>query len=72
MKFIFSWYRIERRDSESCISSFPHCASNFELTIGANGDQAEEEEAVEDENKEEEEEEDSSLGLLRVLGEYMG
>ena len=37
-----------------------------------NGDQAEEEEAVEDENKEEEEEEDSSLGLLRVLGEYMG
>ena len=50
---------------------FPHCASSFELTIGANGDQAEEEEAVEDENKEEEEE-DSSLGLLRVLGEYMG
>ena len=50
--------------------SFPYCASSFELTIEANGDQAEEEEAVEDENKEEEE--DPSLGLLRVLGEYMG
>ena len=50
-------------------SSFPHCAGGFELTIRANGDQAEEEEAVEDEDKEEE---DPSLGLLRVLGEYMG
>ena len=33
---------------------FPYSAGGFELTIGANGDQAEEE-AIEDEDKEEEE-----------------
>ena len=57
MKFIFSYYRIEIRDSENYISSFPHRASGFKLTIGANGDQVEEEEVVEDEEEEEEEEE---------------
>ena len=44
---------VEEEPKNPQISSFPHHASGFELTIGANGDQAEEEEAVEDEDKEE-------------------
>ena len=44
---------IEEEPKNPQISSFPHHAGAFELTIGANGDQAEEEEAVEDEDKEE-------------------
>ena len=44
---------IEEEPKNPQISSFPHRAGGFELTIGATGDQVEEEEAVEDEDKEE-------------------
>ena len=44
---------VEEEPKNPQISSFPHDADGFELTIRANGDQAEEEEAVEDEDKEE-------------------
>ena len=44
---------VEEEPKNTQISSFPHRASGFELTIRANRDQAEEEEAIEDEDKEE-------------------
>ena len=44
---------VEEEPKNPQISSFPHYVGSFELTIGANEDQAEEEEAVEDEDKEE-------------------
>ena len=44
---------VEEEPKNPQISSFPHRVGGFELTIWANGDQAEEEEAVEDEDKEE-------------------
>ena len=44
---------VEEEPKNPQISSFPHGVGGFELTIGANEDQAEEEEAVEDEDKEE-------------------
>ena len=44
---------VEEEPKNLQISSFPHYVGSFELTIGANEDQAEEEEAVEDEDKEE-------------------
>ena len=44
---------VEEEPKNAQISSFPHRASGFELTIRANRDQAEEEEAIEDEDKEE-------------------
>ena len=44
---------VEEEPKNAQISSFPHRANGFELTIRANKDQAEEEEAIEDEDKEE-------------------
>ena len=44
---------VEEEPKNAQISSFPHRANGFELTIRANRDQAEEEEAVEHEDKEE-------------------
>ena len=44
---------MEEEPKNPQISSFPHHADGFELTIEVNGDHAEEEDAVEDEDKEE-------------------
>ena len=44
---------MEEEPKNPQISSFPHHANGFELTIEVNGDHAEEEDAVEDEDKEE-------------------